>query len=96
MFLKQYVFALFGDLAKTNNKKIEDNFDNIIVLLIQNLENPTKNRNNPNTEEKIHACNNSCWTIGLLSIAYSNRIQRYIDQIMERVLKILCVPRVTN
>ena len=94
MFIRHYVIALFGDLAKTNNQKLEENFDNIVTLLIQNLNIPSKATNDPFIEDKIHICNNSCWTIGLLSIAYPKKIQVHIQLIMNKLLTILCVPRV--
>lgn len=94
MFLRHYVIALFGDLAKTKNKKLEENFDNIVTLLIQDLNIPNKSINDPYAEDKIHICNNSCWTLGLLSISYPEKIEVFIDQIMIRLLKIFCVPRV--
>ena len=94
LFLKQYVLVLIGDLCKTKNKKIEENFDNLVMLLIENLENSPSNRNDPNDVDKIHICSNSCWAIGLLSAAHSQKLAIYIDQIMDRLLKMLCVPRV--
>jgi hypothetical protein len=94
MFIRHYVIALFGDLAKTKIKKLEDNFDNIITLLIQHLNIPNKSANDPYAEDKIHICNNSCWTLGLLSITYPEKMGIFIDQIMIKLLKIFCVPRV--
>ena len=85
---------MIGDLCKTKNKHIEENFDDLVMLLILNLENSPTNRNDPNDVDKIHICSNSCWAIGLLSAVHSQKLTVYIDQIMERLLKMLCVPRV--
>jgi len=76
-----------------NHKEIEENFDSIIQILIKYLENPKK-INDVNIEERILICNNSCKSIGIMSVKYSIKIQIYIDQIMDKLLKILCVPRV--
>ncbi len=86
MFIRHYVIALFGDLAKTKIKKLEDNFDNIITLLIQHLNIPNKSANDPYAEDKIHICNNSCWTLE------RRKVEENTAHMQHRHLVILLIP----
>jgi len=89
--------ALLGDLTKTNNTILSSNFDEIMLILINHLECPPNiNKYDKLEMAKLHVCNNTCWTIGLLAIAYKDLQSNYIEAIMMKLLKIFCVARVIN
>ena len=90
--LRRNIISLFGDIAKTNNLILNEKIDHVITFIIQFLENP--NSKSEDASEKLQICINSCWTLGSLSITHKINFKAYIDKIMSKLLKILCVPRV--
>jgi len=95
--INYYAFTLIGDIAKVNKSCINMVFDQLMSFLIQNLECPINiNKNNNDDIYKLNICINCCWTIGILSIIYGNFSINYIEQIMGKLLKILCVPRINK
>jgi len=78
---------------KQNLKSVEENLENIIKILIEGLENPHSKNSD---RYKLHCCNNSCWSIGIIAVFYSNKMRSFIDKIMEKLLMILCVPRLNK
>ncbi len=91
-YLKHYIITLFGDLAKVDPKLLISRFDKLIEILIKNLD--LSNKYDSMEIEKISVCNNCCWTIGLISIALSDKIKPFIPTIMKNILKILSFPKV--
>lgn len=95
--IKHYVFALIGDLTKSNITVLMSNIDQIMTILINHLECPPSiNKYDSNEMAKLYVCNNTCWTIGLLANTYNELLSNYTEPIMIKLLKILCVPRVIS
>ncbi len=94
--LKHYVFALIGDLTKSHPSVLKNYLEDLIIILTHHLECPANLNKYDSVEiSKLHVCNNTCWTIGLFAIAFQEQIGKYIDAIMMKLMKILCVTRVT-
>ena len=86
---------MIGDLSKSHPSVLIGHFDQIMMILINHLECPQNlNKFDSNEMAKLHVCNNTCWTIGLLANSYPEQIGKYIESIMVKLLKILCVTRV--
>lgn len=93
-YLKHYIIALFGDLCKIDANLLKPKFKELIDLLVYYLEVPELTKFED--MEKLSACNNSCWTLGLLSLYCPNEIRPYILQILKKLLKVISLPRVIN
>ena len=92
LYIIHYTIALIGDITKLELKAIEEKCEKIIEILIPFIELNPKKHENPS--EKISVCNNSIWTIGLLSIFYPQKITPYIDSIMIKFKNILTLSKV--
>lgn len=66
-----------------------------MLTLINHLEcPPSVNKYDSIEMAKLHVCNNTCWTVGLLANSYPEYMSKYVESIMVKLLKILCVTRV--
>jgi hypothetical protein len=93
-YLRHYIIVLFGDLTKVDSNLLLPKFDNVIEILINNLD--LSNKFDSMELEKISVCNNSCWTIGLISLSLQEHIRNYIPTIMKNLIKILSFPKVNH
>jgi len=101
-YLNHFGIALLGDIGRVDSYIFQENIKYLINTLIKYLELPKYIKNNndngnikePIEMEKLSVCNNSCWTIGILAISYSNSIKEYIHTIMKKLTKIISLPRV--
>lgn len=101
-YLNHYGIALIGDIGRVDNQIFQENIKFIINTLIKNLVIPESMKNNSNKNgprepiemETLSVCNNSCWTIGILAISYPNYLKEFIHPIMQKLTKIICLPRV--
>jgi transportin-1 len=91
-YLKHYVIALFGDLAKVDATLLIPKFDKLMEILIKNLD--LSNKFDSMEIEKISVCNNSCWTIGLITLSLQEQIRVYIPTIIKSLIKVLSFPKV--
>lgn len=91
-YLKHSIIALIGDLCKVDNLIFTEKFDLIINILAFNL----APKDFQNDTQKLFACINSCWTIGLLSYNYFNQLILYIQPLLEKLIKIITLPRVSE
>jgi hypothetical protein len=92
-YLKHYLIALMGDLAKADNQILKAKFDEVLGVVFQNLDFPESN----NVEmEQLSVCNNSCWTIGLLAMSYPDQVRVNVIPILKKLLKTMSLPRVSK
>lgn len=92
-YLKQYVLPLIGDICKVDTQLLQNNIDNIINFLLDQLEYGDIKTLNIDT---ISVCNNSCWTLGLIVLAYKDKIEIYIDTIIRKIMNIISVPKLNK
>lgn len=104
-YLNHFGIALIGDIGRVDILIFQENIKYIVNTLIKFLELPdyikAKNSSSgcPNAKEpiemeKLSVCNNSCWTIGILAISYTNSVKEFIHPIMKKLTKIISLPRV--
>lgn len=68
-----------------------------MIIFINHLECPSNlNKNETREMAKMHVCNNTCWTIGMIANSQKEEITKYVETIMLKLLKILCVTRVRH
>lgn len=92
-YLKHYLIAIIGDIAKADNMILKNKFDEILSVVFQSLDFPVSN----NIEmEQLSVCNNACWTIGIISLSYPDQIRVNVTPILKKLLKIMSLPRVSN
>jgi transportin-1 len=92
-YLKHYLIAMIGDIAKADNTILKNKFDEILSVVFQNLDFPVSN----NVEmEHLSVCNNACWTIGIMALNYPDQIRVNVTPILKKLLKIMSLPRVSN
>ena len=90
--IKNYVIILFGDMIKVDYQLIKNDYQTLFNILIPLLElNPQKGEKDT---DKLSVCNNSVWTIGLLSIYFPEESIKYIDKIFLKLDDILMVEKV--
>lgn len=96
VYLKHYLIALVGDLCKADNTILLSKFEKVINVLFLNLEFPeTGNKFETMEMERLSVCNNACWSIGQLALSYPEQIRIYVIAILNKLLKILSLPRVS-
>lgn len=103
-YLNHYSIALIGDIGRVDNKIFEENIKFILNTLIKNLDIPElmgncsnkKLQGEPLEVEKLSVSNNSCWTIGILAVSYPTILKEFIHPIMQKLTKIISLPRVNN
>lgn len=88
--------VLLGDVAKVEASLLHIDFNRVMELLIKNLELPENGKFDNNDMERLSVCNNSCWTLGIVAVYCGSNIEKYLDTIIRKLLKILCVPKVLN
>jgi transportin-1 len=92
-YVKHYLLALLGDLAKVDNKLLTNKFENLMIFLLACLDLPD-NRVEGIDFEKLSTCNNACWAIGLIAVNYPNQIKKNVLIILKKLLKIMSLPKV--
>jgi transportin-1 len=92
-YVKHYLLALLGDLAKVDSKLLSNKFENLMNFLLSCLDLP-ENRVEGIDYEKLSTCNNACWAIGLIAVNYPNQIKNNVLIILKRLLKIMSLPKV--
>ena len=86
---------MIGDLTKSHPSVLKTHLDNLMIILTHQLECPANINKYDSVEiTKLHVCNNTCWTIGLFAMVFKENIAKFIEAIMMKLLKILCVTRV--
>lgn len=88
-YIKHFVIAVIGDIGKIDNKIFIPHIKTLFNLLIVNLELNEFNKMDPVEIDKLSVCNNSCWTLGLLAMSYSQFITEFMKIIMNKLIKIL-------
>ncbi len=90
--IKNYVIILFGDMIKVNHELLSKEYNILFETLIPLLE-LIPNKGEKDTD-KLSVCNNSIWTIGLLSLYFPQESTKYIDKIFVKLNDILCLQKV--
>jgi hypothetical protein len=90
--IKNYVIILFGDMIKVNHELLSKENNILFETLIPLLE-LIPNKGEKDTD-KLSVCNNSIWTIGLLSLYFPQESTKYIDKIFVKLNDILCLQKV--
>ena len=79
-------------MIKVDYQLIKNDYQTLFNILIPLLElNPQKGEKDT---DKLSVCNNSVWTIGLLSIYFPEESIKYIDKIFLKLDDILMVEKV--
>ena len=90
--IKNYVIILFGDMIKVEYQLIKKEYNILFDTLIPLLELiPKKGEKDT---DKLSVCNNSVWTIGLLSLYFPEESTKYIDKIFVKLDEILSLQKV--
>jgi transportin-1 len=92
LYVRHYVIALIGDFCKVDPDLLKPNADLLIKNLIKNLE--LFNKYETVEIEKLSVCNNTCWSLGLISIYLKDDIVMYVNLIIKHLLKIISLPKV--
>jgi transportin-1 len=94
--IKQYVFAMVGDLQKHLGFCIKDKLPEFINCAIANLYyndsiiDPTKNQ--------LTVCNNACWSLGEMAMSPVNKdiIKPYTEEIVQKLQIILSSKKINK
>jgi len=81
-------------LCKVDPLLLKPRFKELVDLLLTHLEVPEMSKFDE--MEKLSACNNACWTVGLLSLFYAKEIKPYVELILKKLLKIISLPRLNK
>jgi transportin-1 len=95
-YLKQYLLPLIGDICMVDPKLLESNIDFFINILINDLDVPEVSKKMKLDMEKISVCNNSCWTLGLLSQSFPEKVTLKANDIMKKIIKIYSFPKLNK
>ncbi len=96
--VKQYAIALIGDICKTESGKVllDQHIDSIIHILIESLLLTPVKGSNKYEVNQISVCNNSCWTLGLISKIFPEKINFYIAPLITRIINIFALPKLNK
>jgi transportin-1 len=86
---KQYVLALIGDICKVEPTLLNNHFDDLMLILIENLA-KFSDRNT------ISVCNNCCWTISVLTKSFKDNLDFYFEPIISKIILIFSTPKLNK
>jgi transportin-1 len=95
-FLKQFLLPLIGDICLVDAKLLQNNIDYFIKILIRDMNLPESSKNGKLEMDVVSLCNNACWTIGLISLSYPEKIKHYVSEIIEKIIKIISLPKLNK
>lgn len=93
-YIKHYLLALLGDLAKIDNKILVSKFEILMNFTLNSLE--LQDNRFEIDYEKLSTCNNACWAIGLIALNYPSQIKSSVLLILKKLLKIMGLPKVIS
>ena len=106
MQIRQYIFALLGDLSKACGSHIQPAIQHLVPPLYKDLSYFTElslqqqqfgfgGTDSTQPLSYLSVCNNACWCIGELAMQFPANMSEYIPAVSKQLVTILQSPKVT-
>jgi transportin-1 len=93
-YVKQYLFPMIGDICRADTSLLGSHLDFFVNILVNHIQLP-EGKIKPDLET-ISICNNSCWTIGLISLCHKEALEHKIEEIITKIINLLNRPKMNK